>query len=242
MTQMYAQPAPPRRRRARWPWVLLVIVLVLGGLFVAADRIALSWAEDKVATSLQQSQHLSSKPDVDVAGFPFLTQLAAGEFDDVTVTADDVEVGHGLTISPLVVDLHHVTVSDDRSEVRARTAQAAATIGYTDLSRVLHTTISDGGDGRLVAEPSVTIAGHTFHGKVSAVPHASSGDEISFGDPKVSVNGVDVPSEVRNALAGVFSTAISLAGIPFHIRVTGGDVTNKGVIVHLTGRDLVYRR
>ena len=76
--------------RRRWPIVLLVLLLVLVGLFVAADRIALGLAEDKAATALQSSQNLPQKPDVSVEGFPFLTQLLAGNFGEVVVTADDV--------------------------------------------------------------------------------------------------------------------------------------------------------
>ena len=106
-------------------------MLVLAGLFVAADRIALSYAEDKAASTLQQSQQLNQKPDVSVAGFPFLTQLAAGEFDDVTISASDLEVGtaDNLRLDRLDVHLHHVTFNSDASVVRAATATAEMIAG-----------------------------------------------------------------------------------------------------------------
>lgn len=245
MTQQYYPTyAPPRRRRRRWPWVLLVFLVVLAGLFVAADRIALQVAEDKAATTLQNSQHLTQKPDVVVAGFPFLTQLAAGEFDKVTITADDVVVGTGRTlqIGSVVVDLHHVTVPRDASQLRARTADARATISYTELSRVLGAPVHAGGDGRLVAEPAATVAGQTVSATVSARVHASAADGITFTDPTVSVGTVTLPSAVSNALANVFPKSISLAGLPFDVQVTGVDVTNAGLVLHLSGRELVYTR
>jgi hypothetical protein len=40
----------------------------------------------------------------------------------------------------------------------------------------------------------------------------------------------------------VFSRAISLAGLPFHITVTGVSVTDTGLVLHLSGRNLVYQR
>ena len=59
--------------------MLLIVLMVLVGLAVVADRIALGVAEDRAASALQTSQDLTHKPDVTVEGFPFLTQLASGE-------------------------------------------------------------------------------------------------------------------------------------------------------------------
>jgi hypothetical protein len=239
----YAPPPAPVRRRARWPWVLLSIVVVLALLFVVADRVALHFAEDKAASTLQSSQHLSTKPDVSVGGFPFLTQLLAGEFDDVTISADNISVGNdAMTLKSVVVHLQHVTVPRDYSSVRARTAQADAQAGYDQLSQALHVQVRNGGHGRLVAKPTVHIAGQTFTGTVSAVPQASSQRGITFTDPRLKVSGVQLPSVAAHALVSVFSRAISLAGLPFHITVTGVSVTDSGLVLHLAGRNLVYER
>lgn len=238
--QTYPQP-PVRRRRRRWPWVLLVVVIVLIGLFVAADRIALHLAEDKAADTLQSSQDLNTKPDVSVAGFPFLTQLAAGEFGEVTISAHNLQVGNdALTIASVVVHLHHVTVPDNYSSVRARTADATATTTYAQLSRALHVTVRDAGNGRLAARPTVRVDGHSFTGTVSAIPHVSARSGITFRDPKLHVGGVALPSAAAHALVHVFSSAISLAGLPFHVRVTGAAVAPAGLTISLTGRNLVY--
>jgi hypothetical protein len=242
MVLTYTYPAPPRRRPKRWPWVLLGVVVVLIGLLVAADRFALAYAEDRAATSLQESQSLSSKPDVDVAGFPFLTQFAASKYDKVTITADDVEVGtsRSLSIDKVAVQLHDVTTTRNLSVIRAKTAQADARIAYAELSRTLGVPVRAGSNGRLVAEPSVTIAGQRFSAPVSAVVHASSADGISFDDTKVL--GVSIPDFAAQALARVFNDHISLDRLPFHVDVTGIDVTPDGLVLHLSGHDLVYER
>jgi hypothetical protein len=243
MVQPYSMPPPPRRQPKRWPWVLLGIVVLLVALFVAVDRIALHVAEDKAASTLQTSQHLNQEPDVSVAGFPFLTQLAAGEFDEVTITAKDIEVGNGtLQIASVDVHLHHVTIPRDASSVQARTAQAAGRITYAELSRALGVAVSNGGNGRLVAKPAVTIAGQTYHGTVSAVVHATNNGGITFRDPKVTAGSVSLPDVVSRAFAAVFSKAISLAGLPFNVKVTGADVTSGGVVLRLAGSNLVYQR
>ncbi len=224
--------------------MLLVVLLVLVGLAVAADRIALSLAEDRAASALQSSQGLNQKPDVTVEGFPFLTQLIAGSFGEVVVSANDVTVGraHDLQINQVVVDLHDVTVPSDYSSVHADTATASGSIGYDTLSRQLGTQVRAGSGGRLIAEPSVHILGQKFTGTVSAVVHASSANGLSFDNPRVSVDGVNVPSVVARLLARVFEQSISLAGLPFHVQVTGVDVTPDALVIKLAGRDLTYRR
>lgn len=239
--QQFYPPPPVRRRRRRWPWVLLTVVIVLIGLFVAADRIALHIAENKAADTLQSSQHLNTKPDVSVAGFPFLTQLIAGEFDEVTISAHDLQVRNtDLTLAAVVVHLHHVTVPHDYSSVRARTADATGTITYAQLSQALHVPVHDAGNGRLEARPTVQVHGRSYTGTVSAVPQASAQSGISFRDPKLQVGGTQLPSAAAHALVRVFATEISLAGLPFHIRVTGATVAPAGLTIALTGRDLVY--
>jgi hypothetical protein len=236
--------AAPTTRRRRWPLVLLIVVLLLVGLAVAADRIALAVAEDKAASALQSSEHLNHKPDVSVEGFPFLTQLAAGSFDEVVVTAHDVSVGadRSVQIQRVRVDLHHVTVTNNYSTVHAQTATADGAIGYDELSQALHTPVHGRADGRLVATPTVHVLGQAFHGTVSAVVHASSSQGITFTDPKVTVAGVTLPAVAARALAGVFSHVISLSGLPFGVRVTGAQVTSSALIVKLAGNNLTYRR
>lgn len=235
---------PPVRRRRRWPLVLPIVLLVLVVAAVAADRIALGVAEDRAASALQSSQDLNHKPDVTVEGFPFLTQLIAGSFGEVVVSANDVTAGraHDVRLQKVVVDLHHVTVPSDYSSVHADTATADGSFGYDELSHLLGTPVRAGSGGRLIAEPSVHVLGQTFSGTVSAVVHASSAHGLTFDNPRVSVNGVNVPSVVARLLAEVFTRSISLAGLPFHVQVTGVEVTPDALVVKLAGRDLTYRR
>jgi hypothetical protein len=222
--------------------VLLAVLVLLVAVFVVVDRIALGVAENQAASALQDSQHLSEKPDVSIAGFPFLTQLAASEFDDVTIAARNVEVGSGLTIAGVTVHLHHVTVSDSYRTVQATSATAQAKISYAELSRVLGAPVRAAGAGRLVAEPSVTIAGRKLTGKVTAVVHASSGQGITFTGPVVVGIGMTLADAPKQAVAAIFAKPISLAGLPFSIQVDSVDVTTSALVLRLSGLDLVYSR
>ena len=224
--------------------MLLVVVVVLAGVAVAVDRVALHYAEGRAATTLRSSQGLTSTPDVSVAGFPFLTQLAAGEFDEITITAHDVSSGSrvALKLADVVVHLHHVTVSNNYSSFAAQSATADGRITYAELSRVLGATVRNAGGGRLVAEPTVTVLGRTYTGRVSAVVRGSAADGIRFVDPRVTVTGTQLPDVVTEALGQVFSTGISLAGLPFGITLDKAVVGSDALELALTGRNLSYSK
>jgi len=243
VTAPYSYPPPgyapvmPLPRRRRWPWVLLAVVVVLAGLLVAADRIALQWAEDKAASSLQSSQDLANKPEVSVAGFPFLTQLIDRRFGEVTVSDSDIQLESGLTLDQLVVHLHDVTVDGSYSQVDAARAEADALIGYNSLSRALRMRISTTGDGRLVAHPRVVFGGRGWVAPVTARVRTVR-NTVHFTDVRVA--GISLPQHVARMLDRAFATKLSLAGLPFHIRLTGAEVTVAGVVLRFVGRDLSY--
>jgi hypothetical protein len=222
---------------------LLIAAVVIVVLLIAADRIGNYVAERTAADTIETSQHLSSRPQVDIGGFPFLTQLASGKFDQVTITAKDLPVGQDrqlLDVSRLKVVLHKVTVSRDFSRVQAATADATATVSYAELSRTLGVQVGFAGNGRVKASTSVTVAGRTVSASVSARPQLING-ALGFGATRI--NGVGaVGQAVTDALAKVFALDIPLQGLPFKVRVQALRVEASGVFLELTGRDLTYTK
>ena len=96
----------PRRRRRRWPVILLVTLVVLAVLFVIAGP---GWPYVTRTTSSpprSQKQGFSTKPDVSIQGFPFLTQLAARDFKEVHITTNGEKVG------PVTIDDINATIKD----------------------------------------------------------------------------------------------------------------------------------
>ena len=79
---------------------LVVVVAVLLGLALLADRVAVGVAEDRVATEIATRTGLPGTPDVEIAGFPFLTQAMAGRYDDVRIslTADQLGQPEGTAV------------------------------------------------------------------------------------------------------------------------------------------------
>lgn len=236
-----ARPArrPARRRTGR---TLLITLLVLAGLLVAADRVALVVAERTAAVTLQRSQHLAERPDVSIGGFPFLTQLATGNFDHITATVHGLAVGENgqqLRIDSLHVTLRHVHVARDFSSGRSDFSTATGLITYADLSRALGIALSYAGHGAVKATATVSVAGATVTGSASA-RIALHGESLGFADP--SVAGVALPAPIVAALNAVFDRTLPLTGLPFAVHVQSLLATKQGVQITLTAKGLTYSR
>ncbi|MRT44890.1 DUF2993 domain-containing protein, partial [Xylella fastidiosa subsp. multiplex] len=87
-------------------------------------------------------ENLAATPDVSIKGFPFLTQVASGELDDVEVGIKDYEADTGnsgssgpstIRIDDLKAHMRGVTFSGDYSSATANSATGTATIAYDEL-------------------------------------------------------------------------------------------------------------
>jgi hypothetical protein len=231
------------RRRGRALKVLALVLLVLAAVLIAVDRVGNYVAERVAANTIKSSQDLPSTPDVDIGGFPFLTQLIARDFDEVTITAHDVPINRNadvLDLSRLQVTLHHVTAPIDLSSVHAESATADATVSYAELSKRLGAQISYAGDGRIKATKSVTIGGQTVTLQLSAAPVIVNG-ALSF--TKTVINGLgSLQDRLPDSIRQLFERRISLQGFPFDLQIQSLRVGADGVELTLTGNDLTYDR
>jgi hypothetical protein len=158
--------------------ILLIVVVILGGLFVIADRVAVGFAEDEAADRLRSTENLASTPDVSIKGFPFLTQAAGGELDDVEVGIDDYEASTGngaekIRIGHLSAHMKGVDFSSDFGSATAATATGTATVGYDELMKAAKSEptdiapgvtanvvgLSDGGNGKIKVSLRATVLG-----------------------------------------------------------------------------------
>jgi hypothetical protein len=238
-------------RRSRWPRFVIVLV-VLAGVLVAVDRIALAFAERATGRTIEIAQGLDSAPSVSVAGFPFLTQLIAGHFGKVTLFAANLTVGQeGRTarIDTVRAVLHGVDVARDLSSVHADTASAVAAITYADLSATLSVPLSYGGSsqdgvGRVTARRSVTVAGQQISGSVTAEVKIEAG-ALRFVAPVVRIDGAGsapVPQPVVDAFSSLFGDPLALARLPFGLTVRAVTADTAGVHITLTGSDVTFDR
>lgn len=218
---------------------LAITLVVLLALLVAADRVGVVVAERVAGNTIKSSQDLPTRPDVDVAGFPFLTQFATGKYDKVTVTAHNVPIARTkLILSRVRVVLRKLTLSRDFSSVFAKTATATALIGYDNLSQALGATVGYDSSGRVKITKSITIAGTSVTGTLRTRPQLVDG-ALGFADTTVNNAGA-LGQAVIDALDHVVHLTIPLGGIPFKIRVQSLRVDATGVVIALIGHDVSY--
>lgn len=130
-------PDAPRRRRGPWPWIISIVVLVvlLGGAFLAGEWLARDVTERAVRTQVDEAIGLApdQQIDVDIDGW-LLLQLLSGRLDRVAISSDDVSYGdlsaavdvelRGLPIrDEAPIDGGEFTVRLDEQQLRALLAQ-----------------------------------------------------------------------------------------------------------------------
>ncbi|MET7682703.1 DUF2993 domain-containing protein [Streptomyces sp. NPDC005423] len=165
--------------------ILLVVVVILGGLFVLVDRVAVHFAQGEVADRLKSRENLAVTPSVSIEGFPFLTQVAGGDLDDVKIGIKEYEASTGtasgsgtatIRIDDLKADMKGVEFSGDYSSATADTATGSANITYAELLKAAKgdaTTVapgvtaqviglSDGGNGKIKVAVKAKALGHTL--------------------------------------------------------------------------------
>ncbi|MER6450010.1 DUF2993 domain-containing protein [Streptomyces venezuelae] len=156
--------------------VVVIVGVVLGALFVGADRWAASYVEDRLADRIQARQGLAGSSEVEVHGFPFLTQLLSRDLDQVDLRLRGVEItaeGRKTRLSELDASFHGVKLDADYGGGTAARAEGSALITYADLTAASQTgaTLSYGGaPGKVKVTAAVEVAGKTLtHSVVSTV-------------------------------------------------------------------------
>ncbi|WP_037608479.1 LmeA family phospholipid-binding protein [Streptacidiphilus rugosus] len=210
---------------------LLITLVILFGLFVAADRIAVRIAENQAASKIQSSRGLSQKPDVSIEGFPFLTQLIGSKLDEVKFHAVDFQVPAGkLQLMNLDADLHGVKISSDYSSAVADSATGTVTIRYSDLSAALpnHIKVTYGGSPGKV-KVSGKIEGNTVTG--TADISVSGGGSVKLGN-------LDTGDPLTSFLADVFAPEVPVSGLPSGLKLDSVDAEENGISVQASGTDV----
>ncbi|MFE3493015.1 DUF2993 domain-containing protein [Streptomyces sp. NPDC059169] len=145
---------------------LAVATVVCAALLVASDRLAVAYAEKKVEEAIQGSPHLAARPEVDIAGFPFLIQVLGRRIDRVDVTVPDVAADK---VSLAEV---HASAKDVRIVGDLPTALKGAVVdridgdvrlSFDDLDRELGTSrikFTDAGAEAIRIAGTLPVAGH----------------------------------------------------------------------------------
>ena len=226
---------------------LLVTLVVLVGLLLAADRVAVHVADSQVASQVQQRGKLAGEPTVDITGFPFLTQAVSGTYDDVHIAMNAEQLGQPAGTSAQVsLRGVHLPLSDVLSRSVSRIpvdrVDGTATLSYALVSaQIGHgTTLTYAGDG-LRLTTTATILGQSVPlsaaGKVRL-----DGDVLVVDAEQASAAGVKVPSALVTRASQALDLRYRIPALPFGLKLTGVRPTADGVVVDVLGTDTVLGR
>ncbi|MBC2904049.1 DUF2993 domain-containing protein [Streptomyces cupreus] len=168
-----------RRRRGRLAGLPLATKAVIGLLAVTAflvlgDRWALLYAEHRAADALKDRMHLNAAPEVEIGGFPFLTQLADERLESVRITVPDVAADR-VSLARVTATARDVRLdADGPTSIRGVTLPAMdgeVLLSFADLNRELGASqvkFTGHGRDRVLARGTLPVAGHDLRLRAEA--------------------------------------------------------------------------
>ncbi|WP_433530085.1 LmeA family phospholipid-binding protein [Micromonospora sp. CA-263727] len=255
MSHEYTHEERPRRRGRKVLIGFAVLLLVLAGLLAIADRVAATVAErtiaDEVRKQVAEQGAQSSPPEVEVGGFPFLTQVLDGRYERISIRLRDVQgsvQGDAVALPSLDVDARNVRASLDtlrsgRGEVVAETVNGTGTISYQSLAALLNReglTLGER-DGKLAVSAPVDILGQRL--TVTGTADIVIGDQgqISLRFDNLDAEGLPNAPLARtlvNNFARSISVEVPLPELPFQLTVREVRPQPGGLTVTADARDV----
>ncbi|MEU4397948.1 LmeA family phospholipid-binding protein [Micromonospora orduensis] len=237
MAQDYpADEVRPRRRGRKLLVGLVVLLLVVAGLLVVADRVAVGVAEREIAKRVSQEVTKqgaqSAAPEVQVGGTPFLTQVLDGRYERITIKLRDVQAsveGDAVRLPVLDVDARNVRASLDtlrsgQGDVVADTVNGTGTISYDSLAALLDRpglTLGEQG-GKLAVTAPVDILGQKFTVAGTADVTVAENGKVALRFNNLDAEGLPnlpLARAVLNNYAKGISIDVPLPDLPFQLAV-----------------------
>jgi hypothetical protein len=228
---------------------VVIVGVVLGALFVGVDRWAVGYAENRLADRVQARQGLAGSAEVEIHGFPFLTQALSHDLDQVDLKLKGVEAsadGRKTRLTEVDASFHEVKLNDSYSGGTAKRAQGTALISYEDLTKASQSGVTltyGGAPGKVKVSATLDFLGRTLTRDVVAT--------VTLVDAKDSKNGkvvrVRADSVPGEGIPGIerevrkrtdFDRRLD-EGLPSGLRLTALTSDESGVHLTLDGTDVV---
>ena len=222
---------------------LLIVVIVLAGLLVVADRVAVVVADRQIASRVQSAYKLSSKPSVSVQGFPFLTQVASGDYHQIDVFIGSLST-NGVQVNGLTAELSGVRaplsalLGHGSSSITAAQVTGSGTVPFSSVRSHLPHGVQLSQDGEaLRLAGTVSYLGVTVPVSADATL-AVDGSGIAVTPTRISV--ASASSALSSVIAGQFRFVVPLTGLPLHLAVRSVSVVPGGVRVGASAADVTF--
>jgi hypothetical protein len=220
--------------------IVIIVLLVLIALLVAADFAARAFAENKAASEIQQ-QGFPKKPNVDIEGFPFLTQVAAKDFKDIQISSSNVTEGP-LDIASIDATLKNVHINGAFSGGTIDSLNGTATITFTALSNAM--TAEAGPLGQLAKTGLTLSAAGPDEVKATLNAVVFSGTAIwrvtTTGGNGINIQLISTGGLPSSLLSPVKDITLQLPKLPLGLKIQSITVNSSGLTGTLTGQDVSF--
>lgn len=248
-----------RRKRGGWLTVLLGLILVLAVIAAVGDRIAARIAANELRTQvvaeLQRNDVSYETLGVSIGGFPFLTQVARGNYAEITIDMGNVKLpeqgGRGATLPALHVvatgvDADTRQVIEGTAKVNAQQITGTAVVAFSTLETLVDYSVYRLSEVRYSeSNGGLHVTGKATLGGV-VVPIAATAElSVVAGKFQVKLRDLEAvslpaPVLVKDYLSNLAQESLSaqLPKLPFGLTLDAASVRSDGVAITATGHDV----
>jgi len=248
------------RRGRRIGIAFTVVFVVLATLVVIGDRVAASTAEREIAKQAVKEMHARGitspmEPTAKIGGFPFLTQVARGRYDKVTIEVDQprtdvVRLSH-LTLVATDVRAPTKALMSGSGRVTADRVTGVATMDWDAVRALLNFAGLSGVDPKAVQLSVVddnvrlriplVVVGQEFVVLATAKLAVASG-VVRLQVTEVALENGSIPGFLQgiiNALKQRLQVAIQVPAMPYKLTIKSVQSTEAGVLLNAAAEQVV---
>jgi hypothetical protein len=223
---------------------LALAVVVLVALLLVADRAGALYTSRSLADEMRAAMMLDSPPEVDITGFPFLTQAVRGRYERVEVRATDVPAGE-VVLSRLDATLHGAEVplsdvlSQSLDDVPVEQVMARALVPYAELSqsyRGQELTVEPD-SGRLLLIGDLQVSDQTVSAEALASVAVVEGDLVVTPE-EVGLREEGDKQELSEAVRDQLEVRLPVT-VPYNLTLTAVEVRPDALRLRAEGTDVV---
>jgi hypothetical protein len=253
---MTAGEVPTRRGRKVWI-ALLILVVVLGGLLLVADRVGAYVAASTIASQAKKELAARdittpSEPTVTIGGFPFLTQVARGRYQNITIHVDHPS-SQGVTFDTLDVMANGVNASTSAlinrtGTVTADTISGTTSLGWAGVTKLMNTSGFGGTGASASAAPNnqVQVRVPVSFAGVSTTIVATGTLSVGQGAAHLKINqvaaeGGALPGVIGGLVGSIkqsLSVDIKIPPLPYGLVVKDVKTSQQGLAVTATAANV----
>ena len=228
-----------RSRGRKWLIWIVVIVVVLAGL----DFGAKAFAESKIASQIK-SHGFPAKPSVSIAGFPFLTQVAARDIHQITISSSNIKEGP-VTVTSLNVVADSVKVNSSFNGGTTGPVHGTILISLGALGNALSAagplTGFLGGGGLKVTSVGNTEVKGSLNLAGGLVSWSATWKVLAAGPNEIELHLVSSKGLPSGLASSAQNIKLPLKSLPLGLQMTGGlNSSSNGIDINVKADSISF--